>query len=376
MFTSMQLHDIARALDGRVYKDQVGAPAPGRKRNDRSLSVKLLPDGDILVNSHRGEDWRGLKAYVRQRCGMPAWQPKTKPVDKQNVPRSVRLQFLSETLKVCRHRPHVTFDQFKLLINDARLAGVDVEHYAEEFSFGTHDLERCMSAELAHYDADTRARILNLQYAERMQLGLRRTGSMDVDRAARQRLTADRRNAKKREKRAAARAVMADRGTHIDPLLGRSSPQRESETEKTRKQKLADQKQTRRTRDWRRSGTNGRDVAANSIGSELPSLRRNSSPILPLCLAERQLQIALFSQNEAAVRVSGVSEKTSLNSERERSVEKRDRTNLICLRGRCCAKTLSIFQVAKGGQVRIVGSGTSSAGKSLGDRRDVSDGST
>jgi hypothetical protein len=99
----------------------------------------------------------------------------------------------------------------------------DTERYAEEFGFGTNELERCVSAELAHFDADARARILDVTYAERMRPGLRRTGSVDVDKAARERLTASRRNAKKRSKRAAARAVMADRGTHIDPLPGRPS---------------------------------------------------------------------------------------------------------------------------------------------------------
>jgi hypothetical protein len=231
----LQIEQIAHALGGKVYKGQVAAPAPGHKRSDRSLSVKLLSDGDFLVNSHRGEDWRELKAYVRTACGMLAWQPKKKPLAERNVPRPVRLQFLSETLRVCRNRPSITFEQFKLLINDARLASVSVGQYADEFGFGVEELKLGMSAELAHYDADARAKILEITYFERMKLRLRRTGATDVDKTRRARLTADRRNAKKRAKRAAARAVKAARGTHIDPLPGRPSLKSKRVNETTKK---------------------------------------------------------------------------------------------------------------------------------------------
>ena len=50
--------------------------------------------------------------------------------------------------------------------------------------------------------ADERARMLNVPYALRQHLALHRTGAVDMDKEARLRATADRRNAKKRAKTA------------------------------------------------------------------------------------------------------------------------------------------------------------------------------
>jgi putative DNA primase/helicase len=73
----MNLRDIARALEGEVSGRQVLFPGPGHSRNDRSLSVKIEPSapGGLLVNSFAGDDPILCKDYVRQRLGLPQWQP-------------------------------------------------------------------------------------------------------------------------------------------------------------------------------------------------------------------------------------------------------------------------------------------------------------
>ncbi len=56
---------------------QILAPGPGHSPRDRSLAVKLspnAPDG-FVVYSHVGDDWRACRDYVKQKLGIPAWQP-------------------------------------------------------------------------------------------------------------------------------------------------------------------------------------------------------------------------------------------------------------------------------------------------------------
>lgn len=200
----VKLEEVARALGGRVRGDHVEAPAPGRKRRDRSLSVWISGD-DIRVHGHRDDiDWRDLKDYVRARCGIAKWQPKTKDKAPGVVPFPVRNMFLGETLKICRNRARITFEQFALLMNDLRLTGkpANAMAYAREFGFTAADVERCMQFELQGFTADQRAEIFDLLYAERQALGLRRTGSVDVDKAGRERARCARRNRNRRLKRA------------------------------------------------------------------------------------------------------------------------------------------------------------------------------
>lgn len=75
---AIELRTIARALGGNVAgRNSVVAPGPGHSPHDRSLSVKLepsAPDG-FLVHSHAGDDWVVCRDYVRQRLGLPEWQP-------------------------------------------------------------------------------------------------------------------------------------------------------------------------------------------------------------------------------------------------------------------------------------------------------------
>jgi putative DNA primase/helicase len=69
---------IALALGGNVAgRDCVVAPGPGHSPQDRSLSIRLdpaAPDG-FLCHSHAGDDWVLCRDYVRQRSGLPQWQP-------------------------------------------------------------------------------------------------------------------------------------------------------------------------------------------------------------------------------------------------------------------------------------------------------------
>jgi hypothetical protein len=74
------LRSIARALSGEVSGRQVLAPGPGHSPKDRSLSIKpdpAAPDG-FVVNSFAGDDPLKCKDHIRDKLGMPPWQPRPK----------------------------------------------------------------------------------------------------------------------------------------------------------------------------------------------------------------------------------------------------------------------------------------------------------
>jgi hypothetical protein len=69
---------IAAALRGQVAGiNTILCPGPGHSPGDRSLAVQINPNapGGFLVFSHAGDDWRKCRDYVRQRLGLPTWQP-------------------------------------------------------------------------------------------------------------------------------------------------------------------------------------------------------------------------------------------------------------------------------------------------------------
>ena len=74
------MHDIrtvARLLGGEVAGKNILCPGPGHSHRDRSLQVTLntyAPDG-FLVHSFAGDDWQVCRDYVRERLGLPAWEP-------------------------------------------------------------------------------------------------------------------------------------------------------------------------------------------------------------------------------------------------------------------------------------------------------------
>jgi hypothetical protein len=74
---TLDLKNIARALGGHISGDQVLAPGPDHSPGDRSLSITLSTstlDG-FVVNSFAGDDPIFCKDYVRQKIGLPAFQP-------------------------------------------------------------------------------------------------------------------------------------------------------------------------------------------------------------------------------------------------------------------------------------------------------------
>ena len=219
------LQSIAAALGGRVIRGRiphVAAPFPGRKKHDRSMHV-FINGEDIGVHIFRdGVDAIAIKDHVRRVCGLPAWQPRRrKPKPKAAVPLAVRNHFFGETLAVCRLRRKIPDEHFALLINDLRLRcdAKDAIKYSSEFGFSAAEIEQCLSATPRHYTADERAKILNLTYAERQQLGLRRTGSIDVDKAGRERARRDRYNAKRRATRAGAQCLGVNKSSPVEGSL-------------------------------------------------------------------------------------------------------------------------------------------------------------
>ena len=74
----MNPRKIAQRLGGEVSgRDTILCPGPGHSPKDRSLSVKLdpvAPDG-FLVHNHAGDDWPECRDYVRERLGLPRWEP-------------------------------------------------------------------------------------------------------------------------------------------------------------------------------------------------------------------------------------------------------------------------------------------------------------
>lgn len=71
----------ARALGGHVTKDgKIRAPGPGHSEDDDSLLVEIgegRPDG-FTAHSFAGDDPIRCKDYVRQKVGLPPFEPKTK----------------------------------------------------------------------------------------------------------------------------------------------------------------------------------------------------------------------------------------------------------------------------------------------------------
>ncbi|AUX76289.1 DUF7146 domain-containing protein [Sinorhizobium fredii] len=71
----MNLHDLAQQLDGELGRNGiVTCPGPGHSAKDRSLSVWFDGD-DLRVYSFAGDDWQVCKDFVRERLGLPAWEP-------------------------------------------------------------------------------------------------------------------------------------------------------------------------------------------------------------------------------------------------------------------------------------------------------------
>lgn len=222
---ALSLHTIARCLGGRVRGDKVTAPGPeatskqGWKRKRHSLTVWINGNGDIGVNSWRGEDAIRTKDWVRARCGLPAWTPRRRRPARPKQPLPPlpeRNQFLSESLRIARHRKTITAAQFALIINDLKNAcpetGLRVRamRYAHEFKIGPADVESALATKWRAYTASERATIWNVTYEEYRALDLRRSGCAELTPEERRKLTRERYNAKRRAQRAAHRDAKRD----------------------------------------------------------------------------------------------------------------------------------------------------------------------
>jgi putative DNA primase/helicase len=71
---AIALRSLALALGGEISGKEVLAPGPGHSAIDRSLSITIARDGDLIVNSFSGDGWRECLDYVRSRAGLPAFR--------------------------------------------------------------------------------------------------------------------------------------------------------------------------------------------------------------------------------------------------------------------------------------------------------------
>jgi hypothetical protein len=74
---TLSLSEIAHAVGGRISGGQVRAPSPGHSSADDGMAIKVdagAPDG-FLVNLFNGGDAIAAKDFVRERLGLPAFEP-------------------------------------------------------------------------------------------------------------------------------------------------------------------------------------------------------------------------------------------------------------------------------------------------------------
>ncbi len=71
----MDLRTLQRALGGEISAGQLLCPGPGHSRKDRSLAVRLSGNDGFVVHSHSGDDWAECRDFVREKLGLPPWQP-------------------------------------------------------------------------------------------------------------------------------------------------------------------------------------------------------------------------------------------------------------------------------------------------------------
>ncbi|MER9965579.1 toprim domain-containing protein [Mesorhizobium sp. M0060] len=90
------LHDLARRLGGDLHGGHVLCPGPGHSAKDRSLSVWLDRDGKLHVHSFAEDDWALCMDDVRQRAGLPAFQPNGEKERPQPVFRDNHNERISE----------------------------------------------------------------------------------------------------------------------------------------------------------------------------------------------------------------------------------------------------------------------------------------
>ena len=110
----IDLWSLQRALGGEISGGQVLCPGPGHSPRDRSLAVRPSPDGEgFIVHSHCGDDWQTCKDYVRERLGLPQWQPgdeRERRVDPSRLKTFERVAVEAET----KRRPLTQDDRVRI----------------------------------------------------------------------------------------------------------------------------------------------------------------------------------------------------------------------------------------------------------------------
>jgi Toprim domain len=89
----MDLRVLASVMGGEVVSGAALVPGPGHKPKDRSLRVFSAPDAPdgFCVHSFANDDPIQCRDYVRQKMGMPAWQPhKQRGILGEQPPRPMR----------------------------------------------------------------------------------------------------------------------------------------------------------------------------------------------------------------------------------------------------------------------------------------------
>jgi hypothetical protein len=80
----LTIEKLQRALGGDISGGKLLCPGPNHSLQDRSMAIKLdaaAPDG-FVVHSFAGDDAIVCKDYVRQKLGLPKFQPKSKASSK------------------------------------------------------------------------------------------------------------------------------------------------------------------------------------------------------------------------------------------------------------------------------------------------------
>jgi Toprim domain len=119
------LRALARALGGEISGRQVLAPGPGHGRLDRSLSIRFDPaaPGGFVVHSFAGDDPFACKDYVRERLGLPEWEPgdeQERRIDPLRRARFDRMAMDREATKRPRSDDdHVRINRAQALWNEA-----------------------------------------------------------------------------------------------------------------------------------------------------------------------------------------------------------------------------------------------------------------
>lgn len=81
---SYDIRQIARIMGGDVVgHGQCNVPGPNHSRKDRSLSIRLTPDGRLKVHSWTNDGWQECRDYVASKLG---WAGDWKPDPNRAVP--------------------------------------------------------------------------------------------------------------------------------------------------------------------------------------------------------------------------------------------------------------------------------------------------